>query len=260
MFCSEQTSSIKTENDNTTMSIKNGALNAKFDNNQAIEIDPDCDELNYTARYTSVSGGMQGEIRSSELRTPMLNIVQNVGPLSENHRAGEILLDKQTKLSSGAEPIEITILGCKKYYQEKVAYGSDARPNIFETEAEVSQAGGSLEWTNNQPPSYEPVILVTGLIQCPDGVMGAFPYTYEGADYAICRWFIRGKAFKEAGRTLLTHASQLASIGNPLCSVRMELTSRREKLKNGNTVVVPVLHMKGKHDAGFVAFASGLLA
>lgn len=207
----------------------------------------------------NVTGGLQGEILPSEVRTPILNVAQSVGPLAENFRPGNIVLDKTCLLSPGANPVEVTLLACRKYYQEKVPYGSETRPRVCETEAEVTALGGRLQWEDGESANFEPVLQITALIRCPEGVDGPFPYTYEGADYAVCRWYLRGTGFKAAGRTILTHAAQLAKTQRPLHEARFELTTKREKLWNGNAVSVPQLRMAGKHDDGFCSFAESLI-
>lgn len=140
-----------------------------------------------------------------------------------------------------------------------VVGGSETRPRVCETEAEVTALGGRLQWEDGESANFEPVLQITALIRCPEGVDGPFPYTYEGADYAVCRWYLRGTGFKAAGRTILTHAAQLAKTQRPLHEARFELTTKREKLWNGNAVSVPQLRMAGKHDEGFCSFAESLI-
>ena len=90
-------------------------------------------------------------------------------------------------------------------------------------------------------------------------MVGAFPYEYAEKDFAVADWYLRGMAYQRAGKLLLTTCAQLARAGQASYGTRWELTTTREKLKNGNTVVVPVLRMKGKHNADFAAFAASLL-
>lgn len=203
--------------------------------------------------------GVEGEILRGDLRIPTLGIVQGVGTLSEAFRAGNIVLGGQTMLSSGPEPVALTALSIRKFYQEKLPYGSEQRPMLFEKQSDVIAAGGTLDWgADGTPPTYEAVIEAHLLIRRPDGVEGAFPYTFNGADYAAARWFIRGMAYKAAGRTLLTTASQFATGQNPLYSARFELTTTKQRVRNGNNVAVPQLRVAGKNDEAFCAWVAGL--
>ena len=203
--------------------------------------------------------GVEGEILRSDLRIPTLGIVQGVGPLADLFRAGNIVLGGQTLLSSGPEPVALTALSIRKFYQEKLAYGSEQRPMLFEKQSDVIAAGGTLDWgADGTPPTYEAVIEAHLLIRRPDGVEGAFPYSFGGADYAAARWFVRGMAYKTAGRTLLTTASQYATGQNPLYSARFELTTTKQRVRNGNNVAVPQLRVAGKNDEAFCAWVAGL--
>lgn len=203
--------------------------------------------------------GVEGEILRSDLRIPTLGIAQGVGPLAEQFRAGNIVLGGQTLLSNGPEPVELCVVAMRKFYQEKLPYGSEQRPMLFEKQSDVIAAGGTLDWgADGTPPTYEAVIEAHLLIRRPDGVEGAFPYTFNGADYAAARWFIRGMAYKGAGRTLLTTASQFATGQNPLYSARFELTTTKQRVRNGNNVAVPQLRVAGKNDEAFCAWVAGL--
>lgn len=228
----------------------NAAAQTDLDAMDMITVKPSCHQI----------AGVEGEVRASDLRIPTLGIGQGVGPLADQFRPGNIVLGGQTLLSAGPDPVEIAVLCMRKFYQEKLPYGSEQRPMLFEREADLRAAGGTLEWGPcGEPPTYEPVLEAHLLIRRPDGVDGAFPYEFDGKEYAAARWFIRGMAYKNAGRSILTTAAQFAGGGKPLASARMELTTSREKMRNGNTVAVPHLRVVGKNDEAFCAFAAGLI-
>lgn len=209
--------------------------------------------------YHAISG-VEGELKRTDLRIPTLSIAQGVGPLAEDFRPGNIVLDGQTLLSAGPDPVTLAVVHTRKFYQEKLPYGSERRPMVFETEADLHAAGGTLEWgPNGEPPTHEPVLEVHLLVRRPEGAAGAFPYEFNGHEYATARWFIRGMAYRSAGRTILTTAAQFAVSKKPLLSARMELSTSKERLRNGNTVAVPQLRVVGKNDDAFCAFAASMV-
>ena len=63
------------------------------------------------------TGGFEGEILRSELRIPTLSVAQGVGSLAYTFRPGNIVLNKETLLSEGSTPLEITVLRCRKFYR-----------------------------------------------------------------------------------------------------------------------------------------------
>lgn len=202
--------------------------------------------------------GLKGEIRAKERRNATLSIVQKVGALADRFSAGSIVMNKETVLSLGDTPVEFTVLVARKFYQEKVAYNSGVRPRIFSTEEDVLAAGGTLDWENGVAPTYETVLHCTVLLKQPDGVEGGFTLTYEGAQYALCEWYMRGVAFKNAGLTILNTIWQLSRSGQSFTSLKWELTTRRITV-GLNKVITPAVNIAGRHSNEFTAFASTLL-
>lgn len=209
---------------------------------------------------TGATGGFEGEILQTELRIPTLAVAQGVGDLAYSFRPGNIVLNKETLLSDGSTPLEITVLRCRKSYAENIPYGSGQRPRMFDKLQDVIAAGGTLEWINNNPPTYLTVLQCQILVKRPDGVGGEFPYGFKDSDYAMALWTIRSMmAFNRVGRSLLTSIAQLTRSGKPIYTTKWLLSTARETLKNKNTVAVPVLRNAGKHDADFIEFASDML-
>ena len=207
------------------------------------------------------TGGFEGEILRSELRIPTLSVAQGAGSLAYTFRPGNIVLNKETLLSEGSTPLEITVLRCRKFYVEDLPYGSEQRPLMFDKLEDVIAAGGTLEWINNKRPSYQTVLQCQVLVKRPDGVAGEFPYGFKDSDYAMAMWTIRGMAFKRAGRSLLTAIAQLAHSGKPLSATKWLLSTVSVTLPNKSTVTVsiPVLRNAGNHDAEFIQFVSDML-
>ena len=202
--------------------------------------------------------GLKGEIRAKERRNASLSIVQSTRALGITIAPGSIVMNKETVLSSGDTPVEVTVLVARKFYQEKVNFNTGVRPRIFSTEEEVLAAGGTLDWVNGERPSYEAVLHCTVLLKQPKGVEGGFTLSYGGAQYALCEWYMRGTAFKYAGLTILNTIWQLSRSGQSFTSVKWELTTRRVTV-GGNIVITPIVKDVGYHSNEFTAFASTLL-
>lgn len=205
------------------------------------------------------ASGFEGEILPEEIRIPTLNIVQGVGDLADSFRSGAVVLNKETLLSDGGTPLGLTLLRCRKFYVENLPYGSEQRPALFDKLQDVLHAGGTLEWLNDTPPTFQTVLQCQVLLERPEGAGGEFPYSYAGEDYAMALWTLRGMAFSRVGRSLLTFIAQLVNHGQPLYCARWMLTTTREKLKNKNTVAVPVLRNSGRNTPEFQGYAASLL-
>ena len=92
----------------------------------------------------AAAGGFEGEILPSEIRIPTLNVVQGVGDLADSFRSGAIVLNKETQLTDGGTPLEVTLLRCRKFYVENIPYGSEQRPAMYDKLQDVLKAGGTL--------------------------------------------------------------------------------------------------------------------
>ena len=200
-------------------------------------------------------GVVVGDIDSSDINMPRLNIVQGVGSLAELFSPGQVVLNQEIVLSNGANPIELTVLTARKQFVENLAFDADTRPKVFDTLEEVHAAGGSINWIGNMRPSYVPVLHVNVLIKAPQGVEGTFPIHYNGEDYALAVWTLRGVAYGKAGRNILTAAK--FSLKEGLYHGKWMLTTKREKFGR-NSVFVPVLRNIGRHEDDFVKFVTSL--
>lgn len=200
-------------------------------------------------------GVVVGDIDSSDINMPRLNIVQGVGSLSELFSPGQVVMNQEIVLSNGTTPIELTVLAARKQFVENLAYDAESRPRVFDTLDEVHAAGGSINWIGNMRPSFVPVLHVNVLIKAPQGVEGSFPIHCNGEDYALAVWTLRGVAYGKAGKSILTAAK--FGLQDGLYHGRWTLSTKREKFGR-NSVFVPVLRNTGRHDADFVKFVTSL--
>jgi hypothetical protein len=216
-------------------------------------------------------GGVSGDIGDGDLSMPKINIVQAVGPLSEDFSPGTILFNKQITLMAANKdpkeytaPIGITVLNARKQFQKVTDYDSDEQGEIVDTMAEVEAKGGWIDWRNEEKPPWRPMLTALVLIQAPSDDI-AEQFSIVGPDdksYELALWVMTGVSYTAAAKPILT--ASLYSLKNKesgkaeLNHGRWELCVRREK-KGANLVYVPRLQLKGKHDAAFIQFTEGLL-
>lgn len=200
----------------------------------------------------SISPEMEGEVTSKDVVTPTLNIVQMVGPLSETHKPGQILLNKEMVLSDGLEPVEIVVLRGSKSYQEDVEWGEDRMPQRFQLEQEVVDSGGTLDYEEGvvlKEKPYFKTLLTTLIMVKGDVDQPEFAYVYEDAAYELALWRITGAAYTRAGKNIVTAAKRGLRAGLPYG--KWTLTTKREKFGK-NLAYVPVFKMVGKNTDDFV--------
>jgi hypothetical protein len=212
--------------------------------------------------FTPGTSGLVGEIDDADLRLPTLNIVQAVGPLSElfANQSGAIVYNKETIISPAPEqgkmsdPVNITILNARKFYEEWFDYGDERIPQTADTVEEVRAAGGTTHWQGDTKPSWRGVLEVGCLIEGDEGVPG-LDSEFEGRYYGPAMWTLRSTAYKRAGSVIMT-AGKL-SLKHGLVHGKFQLCSKREKVGK-NFVFVPILRQVGLHTPQFVDFVAGL--
>lgn len=200
-------------------------------------------------------GSVTGEVTSKDIKMPTLNIVQSVGPLSETHEPGQIVLNKDLVLAEPEGTIILSVLTANPYYLENVPYGEDKVARIWRTEAEVKEAGLHLEWINDKKPPVGRAMDTLVAIQS-DVQNALSPYEFDGHFYALANWGLRGTAFNRAGKILLT-ASQY-NLKSGLHFGSWTLSTRREKL-GSNWVWVPVIKAAARNSDAMAKFFTTLV-
>lgn len=197
-------------------------------------------------------GKVGGSVDSRDLIIPRLNIVQNVGPLSEGFEGGDIVFNKETVLAHKEEPVYLTVLSIKKTYEERLAYDpTGPRPVVYETLQEVLDAGLHIDWRGNEAPPVREVAEVLTFIEKPDGVEDlGFSHEILGKEYALALWALRGTGYTRGAKKIFS-ASQIELAKEGLLSGRWEFSTERT-LVGGNYVFAPVLRVKGKNSPEFV--------
>lgn len=200
---------------------------------------------------------VEGEITGDDIVIPRFHQVQSVGPLSEKFAPGSLVYNKEVVVSDGNTPVNLTVLRIKKRYIENVEYGGDAIARVFDTLDEVKQAGGWIDWRDNERPPFSPMLQTLILIRSPFEDHPLFPYQLGDYAYGLALWTLRSTAFTRAGKAIIT-ASQFA-LRDGLHKGGWQLTSKREKI-GMNFVYVPVLRHDAKHSDDFAHFAIGLMS
>lgn len=216
-------------------------------------------------------GGVSGQVDRGDLTMPKLNIVQSVGPLSEDFKPGSILFRKELVLipanddpKEWTKPLEITVLSARKQFQEVKEYDSDEMGRTVDTMEEVEAAGGWIDWRNDQKPPWRPILTALVLIKAPTNEI-ADQFALAGPDgntYELGLWVMTGTSYSRAAKQILT-ASQYGLKSKEtgkaeLHKGKWHLSVRREKL-GANLVYVTKFMMVGRHDEAFVEFAKSLI-
>jgi hypothetical protein len=216
-------------------------------------------------------GGISGEIDKGDLSMPKINVVQSVGPLSEDWKPGTILFRKELVLIPANEdpkewtrPLELTVLNARKQYQEVKDYDSDDMGRTVDSMAEVEAAGGWIDYRNDEKPPWRPMLTALILVKAPSDEV-AQQFTLAGPDggsYELALWVMTGTSYTRAAKQIITagrYALKNKETDQPeLNRGRWHLSVRREKL-GANLVFIPKLIMVGKHDGEFVEFTESLL-
>jgi len=216
-------------------------------------------------------GGLSGDYEESDFRLPRINIVQSVGPLSEDFDPGAVVLNKDIIVLAAStdpkvwgDPLDVTVLNAKKQFSENLPYESDETPETVDTLDEVHERGGWIDWRNDEKPPWRPMLTALVLIEAPTEELSE-EFSIQGPDgkaYELALWTMKGSAYSRAGKAINTAARfalRNKETGLPeLHKGKWTLQVRREKLGT-NLVFVPRLRQHGKHDDEFIEFITTLL-
>lgn len=192
-------------------------------------------------------GEVTGDFSANDIRLPRLQLVQNVGILSETFHPGDVILGGDNFIAAKESPIDVIILNARQYWKEYLGgekFDPDRRALTFSTEAEVAEAGGTTAWVNGVGPTYSKAMTLTLLIKQPKEIVcGLFGLDIDNEMYAIAVWDVDKTAYRRVGPQILT-AKQVSLRARGLLSGRFQLSTKTEKI-NKNNIVVPVLRLIG---------------
>jgi len=190
--------------------------------------------------------GVIGDLETSDISFPRLQIVQGMGNLSENFKKGEIVLDGESLISEGSQPVEFTVCRIGKLFEENVDWDSGEIPRIV-SKAHAIEIGGSFEWGGDgTKPDWLPIADALICIKGDDPEV--FPFEYEDGNYAFALWRIKGTAYKRAAVPIFTAARMYYRDG--LKTGSFNLTTEKATF-GGKSVHVPKVRRGGSNSPEF---------
>lgn len=221
------------------------------------------------------------DIGLEEVILPRINLVQKVGPLSEEFTPGEVVLNKElviytiAKKEQKVAPLEITILGFRPtLWTERVEGG--ALGNVFKTPREVAESGGTtiykvaedsrkeakLNPEVKEIPYYQQLATALVVIKRPEGIDEDgiyFNYPHDGNQYAIAQWSMKGGAFTNGAKIIKT-AKKIGHLRvGGYCSFSYNMHTFMKKYSETRFGAIPILRPGVKHTPEFQAFAQEIL-
>ena len=198
-----------------------------------------------------------GDFDTSDIRFPFLSIVQGVGPLSENFKKGQLILNGETELADPEQPIELTVCKIAKHFEENLPYGGEDIPRLANTKEEVLRLNGTTEWTRDEggasvAPSWKAIAEAMICLKQPEGAPDeAFPYPFEDSNYSFAVWKIKGVAYRRAAVEIFSAATLYYRKGLRTGSFLM---NSEKAVFGNNTVYVPRVVKGTKNSDEFVSW------
>lgn len=215
-----------------------------------------------TAVSTNVSAapsGLEGDIQQSDIKLPRINLVQKTSQLVDSgYRPGDIVFKNGESVVPLNSPHEITVLKLRKQYQQKLPYGSPDTPQVYDTAAEVRDAGGTT--TYGEENYFEEIAHVQILFPAPTDLPAEmedlFPYEFEGKSYAMAMFTAGGSNYTNFAKPVIT--AMMGPLRNAHWTGKWVIQSDLRKNAQGSwNVIVP--KMAGRHTPEFADFARGFL-
>lgn len=218
----------------------------------------------------------------SDMVIPRVNIVQNIGTLSESFQSGSLLYGQQVVLFTPAvidvksstikqaatPPVNVTFFGFRPTrFAQKLPGG--AKGLLVNTEDEVRAAGGTLDYAEfklkeaSGMTRFEPLADAMVAIQRPDALADddtIFVYDIERKKYALALWAVRGTAYTNLCKKTLFPARRMGALrqgGYPSWSY--SLSTREEKYPGGHAAWIPVALPREKNTPAFLDFVREII-
>lgn len=210
---------------------------------------------------------MEGDYDASDIDFPKLQVAQAVGPLADDWKKGDIVIDGNLKVGDLKNPLMITCLKPRKSYVEDLPYGGDEIPRTFSTKEEVFNAGGTITWAEG-PPTFKAVMDVLVCLKHPGMTWeqtgetkgegkwveeatssDSFPFPHEDDNYLFAAWRIKGASYKTAAKKI-TQAAKFY-YRKSLAQGTFVLSTVLQSRKDGGTYVVASLDKGMSNTADF---------
>lgn len=215
-----------------------------------------------------------------EIKLPRLNIVHNTGLLKDTFSPGEIVYNQTTVLFTppeishsgkvereGTPPIDLVVLHFfPTRYVEKVVPYNSRRGRIFNTEADVKTAGGTVSYEENKlkpnVPLFEYMADAFVAIRRPEHCADddtVFVYQVGDHKYALGLWSMKGSAYTVAKTAFFTPLKMGCLKKGGYRSYHFAVSTFEKPFGTGNKTWVPVCIPTKPTDAAFLAFAAEIL-
>jgi|694.fasta_scaffold06436_15 hypothetical protein len=212
-----------------------------------------------------VASGVVGEVSMSDIKLPRLNLVQKVGSLADSFQPGCIVFEKSVVLSDGKleNSLDLTPLQLRKQYQRKTAWGegdNTEQPEVYETAEQVRQAGGSLQYGDEN--YFQEIAHIAFALKLPenievgDEILDLFPYKFNDSLYAVAMWTVASSSYTALGKRIISDSAM--TLRNGLHTGHYLVSSEIRKNAR-NSWYVPRASFKGKHTPEAAAFFSEIL-
>jgi hypothetical protein len=226
-----------------------------------------------------------------DIIVPHINIVQNIGGLTDTFESGQLVYNQATILftppkvvngavtRAGSPPVSITVLGFRKpRFIEKVVGG--IKGMLVETENAVRAAGGTLdyqEWNLKKSagmklfgPMADAFVAIQRPEDCADDET-VFGYEIDGLKYTLGIWSFKFSTYTAACKSVFFPARQFGCLkvvrdkvtqkpisgGYPTWSYAV--STKEKSFPNGNASWVPVIVPNKKSSPAFLEFAREVL-
>lgn len=208
-------------------------------------------------------GGVQGEIDAGDIQLPAINLCQKVGDLGEQFGPGNFVFNKEMLLTNGTDPFSMTALRVKKQYQEAKPFNPDGpRPKVFDSAAEVREAGGHFNF-DEKIGYYRDLGHLLVLVCCPKGLtpdqQEYFIFEFGGERYAMAKWTVTSGAYTAVAKPIISSVSPVGHLrSGKLHEGRWSVTAQK-KANASMSWFAPVIKADGKNSEEFLKFAESLM-
>lgn len=208
-------------------------------------------ELTVDVASKPTLGKIEGELNRSDVRLPYLAVANSGGKLVDESKfsPGAIVLNSELELPP---PVEFVVLGAKKLFTENVEFGCAGQ--TFESIAEVKRAGGTVDWVNNQPPTFIPVGVFTVAVKKQNNIDDLlFPYVApDNSLWGLAQIHVRKSGYKTFAVPIFS-LCELGALRTGLHNGLFRLVSEKKTYEK-KTWYVPTVKMAGKNSPEMVEF------